>query len=743
MPAPRIPALLDQKQDIAFTFAAPAAAADMVVSAFSVSEHLFGLTDIRVTLLSAAPDIDLHALLDSPATLTVHHKYAGLRHFSGVVAQVERGVKGVHHTAYALTLLPALHRLDHGSDCRIFQTKSVPDIIKILLKEHAVTDVQWDLQASHLEREYCVQYRETHLAFLQRIAAEEGIWHHFSHGPNGQHTLIFRDTPQTVPPLPGQPRLAYNGTPSGDVKGVFCHHFSMHERLRATSTTQRDYTFKNPPYSLEHRQDKAEDNGSTADYALYDYPGRYKADGAGKPFTKTRQNAVRVDATTGEGTTTAIALSPGYQATLTDHPDPACAIAWHLLAVSHSGTQPQALGAGAGVGTASYSCSFTAMPARLPYAPPIPPKPLVDGPQIAHVTGPAGEEIHTDPHGRVTVWFPWDRHGARDETSSCWIRVAQNWAGAGWGHIAIPRIGQEVIVDFLEGDPDQPIITGRTYHAANVTPYKLPLHKTRMVIRSDTHKGDGYNELSFEDEVGRENVFLHAQKDQTLHVLDNRAKRVENNQVESVGANKSIDIGGNHQEKIGGSMNLSVGGGTGGALMGTLGAILAVGGADMAKGSAPTGNGAIGAFAGAIAAVGAGSESASLPANATFTAAGAHITEAGTQQQSAAAAIGSMLAAIMPMGGIVSTVIEKFKSTTVGLAVTEQIGLMKNTSVGHTMTTQVGDTKRTTVGTEYVVTVGKSQLIMKEDGSIRLLGDNLNITMTGPVQINGKTIDLN
>jgi type VI secretion system secreted protein VgrG len=728
-------ALLDQKQDIAFTFDAPAAAADMLVTSFVVSEQLGLLTTIRVTLASTNAEIDLHALLDSPATLTIHHKYAGVRHFSGVVASLERGTKGFHHTSYSLTLLPALHRLDYGSDCRIFQTKSVPDIIKILLGEHGITDVEWALDGTHKEREYCVQYRETHLAFLQRIAAEEGIWHHFSHGENGQHTLIFRDTPQTVPTLADQPTLAYNGTQGGAVKGVFCNQFTMHERLRATSTTQRDYTFKNPPYSLEHRHEKAEDNGSSADYALYDYPGRYKADATGKPFTQTRQNAVRVDATTGTGATNAIALSPGYQVALTDHPDAACNIPWHLLSVSHSGQQPQALGAGAGDGTSTYGCSFTAMPARLPYAPPIPRKPLVDGPQIAHVTGPAGEEIHTDAHGRVTVWFPWDRHGQKDETSSCWIRVAQNWAGAGWGHIAIPRIGQEVIVDFLEGDPDQPIITGRTYHAANVPPYKLPLHKTRMVIRSDTHKGNGYNELSFEDENGRENIFLHAQKDQTLRVLNNRAKRVENNQVESVGANKSIDIGGNHQEKIGGSMNLSVGGGSGGAILGTIGAVLAAGGTDMAKGSAQTGNSAVGAFASALAAAGALAETTTLPANATFETAGTHLTEAGTNQQSAAAAVGAAIAAIMPMTGIVSTIIEKFKSTTVGLAITEQIGLLKNTSVGHTMTTQVGKT--------FILTVGKSQLVMKDDGSIRMLGDNLNITMTGPVQINGKTIDLN
>lgn len=575
--------LLDQKQDIAFSFNALAVDADLLVSDFSVSEHLFGLTEIRVNLVSSRSGIDLHALLDSPATLTVHHKYAGLRHFSGIVVQVERGTKGFHHTAYAITLLPALHRLEHGSDCRVFQMKSVPDIIGILLKEHGITDVEWALQGNHLQREYCVQYRETHFSFLQRIAAEEGIWYHFSYGPGGQHRLIFRDSPQTVPTLADQPELAYNATPGGDVKGVFCHRFSLCERLRATSTTLRDYTFKNPSYSLEHRQERAEDNGSAAHYALYDYPGRYKVDDAGHAFTTTRQNATRTDATTGQGSTTAIALSPGYRFALTDHPDPACNTAWHILAVTHSGSQPQSAGADSGEDAAFYACSFSAMPARLPYAPPVPRKPVVDGPQIAHVTGPEGEEIHTDQHGRVRVWFPWDRHGKKNDTSSCWIRVSQNWAGAGWGHMAIPRIGQEVIVDFLEGDPDQPIITGRTYHAANLPPYKLPLHKTRMVIRSDTHKGDGYNELSFEDETGREQVFLHAQRDMDTVVGNDRRETVgathhltvgtdafehvkgfahrivAKNDYQQVDADVSLKIGGNRIEHIAGGQYSDLG----------------------------------------------------------------------------------------------------------------------------------------------------------------------------------------
>lgn len=558
----KIPSLF-QDQDLAFSFSCKGAAgSELLVHHFSVSENLFGLTQIDVELVSHEGTIDLHGLMDTPATVTVHHKYAGERCFSGVVAAASRGDSGHHRTMYQLTLLPTLHRLAHGSDCRIFQQMTVPDIIKQVLKEYGVADVAWDLTGEHVAREYCVQYRESHLEFIERIAAEEGIWYYFTHGQDGQHTLKFIDNHRIVPKCPDAETLEYNAMPSGAVKGVFCHQFSLREQLRSTAYTQRDYTFKNPRYNQEHTKQKAEDNGSADDYKLYDYPGRYKKDHAGKPFTQSRMESVRVDATTGSGTTNTPHLTCGHKLSLTDHPDKACNIAWLLLGVSHSGSQPQALKEEAGNGATTYSATFTAMPTRLPYAPPQKTKPLVDGPQIAHVVGPPGEEIYTDEHARVKVQFPWDRYGQSNEHSSCWIRVAQNWAGGKWGHVSIPRIGHEVIVDFLEGDPDQPILTGRTYHAVNQSPYKLPDHKTKMVIRSDSHKADyyGFNELTFEDEAGQENIYLHAQKDMTEKIENHHTMRVDRNHVQSVGHNRFSEVAGQDSHRIGGNMSIMVSG---------------------------------------------------------------------------------------------------------------------------------------------------------------------------------------
>jgi type VI secretion system secreted protein VgrG len=653
----------------------------------------------------------------------------------GIVTEAERGDSGIRRTHYTLILRPVFTRLDHGSDSRIWQGKTVPEIARDVLAEYGVVDVEWRLDASYAPREFLTQYRETHRAFLERILAEEGIFYFFEHGPAG-HKMIFTDAPLATPVIAAQPALAYNPRPGGQSRGAWVGHFAQRQRLRSSHYAMNDYTFHNPPAEMKTQAVGQELAGLAGQYAVYDFPGRYKDPGSvGAAFTRHRIESVRVDATTGQGTTNALHLSPGFQFALTGHDDAGANIRHRLLMVSHSGSQPAALEEDAGDGPTTYQASFVTQPGRLPYRPPLARKPLVDGPQIAIVTGPAGEEIYTDEHGRVKVWFPWDRRGAQNEHSSCWIRVSQSWAGGTWGSIAIPRIGHEVVVEFLEGDPDQPIITGRTYHATNKTPYKLPEHKTKMVIRSDTHKGKGFNELSFEDEAGRENIALHAQKDQTLKILNNRMKRVDNDQIESVGSNKSIEVGSNHQEKIGGSMNLSVGGGGPLGLFGLLGAVAAAGGQDALAGSEAVGNPIISKFVGALAAAGVAAEVATLGGNAGFSGAGGNRREAGAAQSSAGSALGSLLSAVMPMSGIKTTMVEKLVSDTIGLARTEQIGAYKNTSVGHTMTVHVGK--------EFIINVGKSKFVMDSDGNVTIIGTKFNFAASGHVQINGKVIDLN
>lgn len=729
--------VLSQDADLAFGFEAVKAPGAFVVRGFDGIEEIFEGYEIAVDLVSDRSDLDLHALLDSEAALGIYHKYDAPRFLHGVIAEIEKGEAGFARCFYRVVLKPALHRLHYHSDSRIFQNQSVVEISKTILQKNRITDIDWRIAFDHQPREYCVQYGETSFDFLRRIWAEEGLFFFFEHSDTN-HRMIVSDSPLSMPVLTAAPGLTFNATPGGMGRGFWVSRFRQVERLRATRRISRDYSFKNPPYNQQHSVGQYMPNGARGEYELYHYPGRHKDPGAGQPFNDHALEAHRVEATTATGETNNIQLSAGFIFALSDHPDAAANADHRLLRVHHQGHQPAALQEEAPADSATtYSARFTSQPARLPYRPVNPnPKPTVEGPQIAHVTGPEGEEIYCDEHGRIRIWFPWDRHGKKDETSSCWVRVSQNWAGGTWGHMAIPRIGQEVVVDFLGGDPDQPIVTGRTYHATNRPPYQLPEHKTKMVIRSNSHKGSGFNEISFEDETGRENIALHAQKDQTLKILNNRMKRVDNDQIESVGSNKSVEVGNNHQERIGGSMNLTVGGGGSGAgLFGVLGAIAAAGGQDALAGSETVGNPLISTFVGTLATAGAAAEVTTLAGKAGFNAAGQNHKIAGAGQSAAGSSLGALLSSAMPMSGIKTTMVEKLVSDTIGLARTEQIGAYKNTSVGHTMTLHIGK--------EFIINVGKSKLVMDSEGNITLIGTKFNFSASGHVQINGKVIDLN
>jgi len=756
---------LDQDQDLAFSFSG--AVGSFSVISFSAQEVINAPFEVHIELASDDPAIDLHALMDQSGTLGIHSKYDVPRYLNGIVTDVERRDSGIRRTFYSVTLRPMLSRLDHSTDSRHWQAKTVPDIVKEVLEEFAVTDVDWRFEGDHQSREFLVQYRETQRAFIERIMAEEGIFYFFEHSASS-HKMVITDAPLATPMIPAAPEIGYNPRPGGQSRGSWISTFHQRERLRSSAYQMNDYTFKNPPANMKQRHTAQEENGLSSEYALYDYPGRYKdPNAAGDPFTKHRIESVRVDATTANGVTNNIQLFPGVHFALTGHDDPKANCTHRLLSVSHSGTQPAALEEDAGSGPTTYSSSFTCQPARLPYRPPIMRKPMVDGPQIAIVTGPAGEEIYCDEHGRIKVWFPWDRYSAKDENSSCWIRVSQNWAGGTWGHIAIPRIGHEVIVEFLEGDPDQPIITGRTYHASNKSPYPLPDHKTKMVIRSDSHKGTGFNELSFEDEAGQENIALHAQKDQTLKVLNNRMKRVDNDQIESVGSNKSIDIGNNHQEKIGGSMNLFVGGGKASALAGSLAGISGMAQQASEKSANAMSNPFVSEFISGTTDGGSAGEALSLLQNNLFDAASRNRAVAGLEQLTHGAAVGALLSKVMPASGIKNTIVEKAVLDTIGVTRTEQVGMFKNTTVGHTQVTTVQDTQKNIIGNErhsevgkidtqkvgehlnvlvgntYSLTVGKSSITLHKDGTIRLRGTRIELDGQNSIRANSAIIDLN
>ncbi|EET5879604.1 type VI secretion system tip protein VgrG, partial [Escherichia coli] len=334
--------------------------------------------------------------------------------------------------------------------------------------------------------------------------------------------------------------IPWNPNTRTEVSTLCISQFRYSAQIRPSSVVTKDYTFKRPGWAGRFEQEGQHQDYQRTQYEVYDYPGRFKS-AHGQNFARWQMDGWRNNAETARGMSRSPEIWPGRRIVLTGHPQANLNREWQVVASELHGEQPQAVPGRQGAGTALEN-HFAVIPADRTWRPQPLLKPLVDGPQSAVVTGPAGEEIFCDEHGRVRVRFNWDRYNPADQDSSCWIRVAQAWAGTGFGHLAIPRVGQEVIVDFLNGDPDQPIIMGRTYHQENRTPGSLPGTKTQMTIRSKTYMGSGFNELKFDDATGREQVYIHAQKNMDTEVLNDRTTTVKHDHRETVKNDQTVTI---------------------------------------------------------------------------------------------------------------------------------------------------------------------------------------------------------
>ncbi|ENC0416574.1 type VI secretion system tip protein VgrG, partial [Escherichia coli] len=350
-------------------------------------------------------------------------------------------------------------------------------------------------------------------------------------------SLVLCDT---VRHLPESFEIPWNPNTRTEVSTLCISQFRYSAQIRPSSVVTKDYTFKRPGWAARFEQEGQHQDYQRTQYEVYDYPGRFKS-AHGQNFARWQMDGWRNNAETARGMSRSPEIWPGRRIVLTGHPQANLNREWQVVASELHGEQPQAVPGRQGAGTALEN-HFAVIPADRTWRPQPLLKPLVDGPQSAVVTGPAGEEIFCDEHGRVRVRFNWDRYNPADQDSSCWIRVAQAWAGTGFGHLAIPRVGQEVIVDFLNGDPDQPIIMGRTYHQENRTPGSLPGTKTQMTIRSKTYMGSGFNELKFDDATGREQVYIHAQKNMDTEVLNDRTTTVKHDHRETVKNDQTVTI---------------------------------------------------------------------------------------------------------------------------------------------------------------------------------------------------------
>ncbi|WP_447528674.1 type VI secretion system tip protein TssI/VgrG [Vreelandella sp. TE19] len=531
-----------------------AGASDIAVVRFTHRETLSQPFELAVEFASRAHDLSPADCLDQIATLTIWQDGEPLRRIHGIVSEFGRGDSGHRRTFYHVEIRPALWRLSLRQNSRIFQQTDPHSAINTLAGERSITDIGFATTRTPPPREFLVQYRETDLDFVERLAAEEGCFyfHEFENTEGGAHRLVFADDTSTLTSIGER---SYHARAGGTSPKRHLRKLRQVSRVRPASAALKDYSFKTPGYAQFHEQTASGLGGHAqrGDYEHFDYPGRYKQDASGKPFSRHRLDALRADATTAEAESDLPELAPGVCFTLTDHDVASFNDDWQVVSVVHHGEQPQALeedGMARGSATAEqtseqmtrYHNNVVIMPRTQTWRPTPNPKPRVDGPQVAFVVGPEGEEIHCDEHGRVKVQFPWDRYAEPNETASCWVRVSQGWAGSGYGTMAIPRIGHEVIISFLEGDPDQPLVTGRTYHASNIPPYPLPANKTRTVLRTQSHKAEGFNELRFEDEADEEQIWLHAQKDLDLLTLNDRSEEIKRDNTLHVYRDRTTDI---------------------------------------------------------------------------------------------------------------------------------------------------------------------------------------------------------
>ncbi|POY56405.1 type IV secretion protein Rhs [Pectobacterium versatile] len=538
------------------------AAGTFAVVDFRLDEGLNRPFSLSLSLASALPDVDFGAVLDQPCELMIWYEGELKRRVSGIVSGFTQGDTGFRRTRYQMEVRPALWRLGLRTNARIFQAQKPEAIIGALLEEAGITDYAFALRNEHAVREYCVQYRESDLAFITRLAAEEGMYF-FHEYEEGKHRVVFADDAGA---LTKGPELFFNLATQGLSEGEYVRRFHYAERVSTSDVELKDYSFKTPAYGLSHKKTSGELEHQRESYQHYDYPGRYKQDPSGKAFSGYRLDALRSGAVTSEGESNCAGLMPGNTFTLTEHPNTTLNAVWQTVSVTHVGQQPQALEEESGGEPTTMSNSFAVVKGTTTWRAAMPYNPMVDGPQIATVVGPAGEEIYCDQYGRVKLQFPWDRYGASNDQSSCWVRVSQGWAGGQYGMIAIPRIGHEVIVSFLEGDPDQPIVTGRTFHATNRPPYDLPAHKTRTVLRTETHQGEGFNELRFEDQAGQEEIYIHGQKDLNAlvendvvwHIKHDAHTDIDNERVTRIKANDHLTVENEKRDHIKGEHSLTV-----------------------------------------------------------------------------------------------------------------------------------------------------------------------------------------
>ena len=666
------------------------------VISFSGTEGVSRLFQFELLLACDSTSVSLGGVVGKPGLLTVTSE-GGARHFNGLVNRLEQRESGRRYTVYALSLVPGAWRLTRRVDCRIFQKMGARKIVKKVL-DAARVEHSFRSRGNQdpPERDYCVQYRESDWGFVCRLLEEEGYFYYFEHGPD-RHVLRISNDSTVAADLPEGAGLRHV-TPDSEMPGAE-HIFRLHmkEALCSGKVSLTDYNFENPSIDMGAAHNGPRD----LPLEVYDYPGLYQEQARGRTVSQVRLEEARARAVVFEGQSSAPRLAGGLCYKLDGHPrGDLNGKRYFVLRVEHHAEKTAGdLEGGALDDRCSYDNTFSCIPRDTPFRPPrVTLRPVVHGAQTAVVVGPSTEEIYTDKHGRVKVQFHWDRLGERNQHSSCWVRVSQLWAGQGWGAMFIPRIGQEVIVDFLEGDPDRPLITGRVYHAQNPPPYTLPESRTRSTIMSNSSPGGkGSNEIRFEDQKGSEEIYTHAEKDQNERVENDMSTWVGHDQRLEVDRDRDKEIHRDETTRVGRDRTEQV---------------------DRHETIAVTGN-----------------RDESVKGQETVTVRKDRVHTVSGNQQVTVRKDATL--------AVVKNETEKVglkKKLTIGSSYNARVGSRMDLRVGSDMTQKVADNMTLTVGNRLEIVCGATRLVMEKDGKVTLSGKEFIFKADGPFRTKARSI---
>jgi type VI secretion system secreted protein VgrG len=706
----------------------------LMIKDATVREELGRMSVMDLDLLSPDENLALDDLLGRGFSVELVLDGDKSRYFHGIVAECSQIGRLGRYARYSAKVVPWLWFLTRTSDCRIFQQKSVPDIIKSVFREHGTSDFEDSLSGSYSPRDYCVQYMETDFDFVSRLMEEEGIYYFFKHEQD-KDTLVLCDAAGAHSATPGCENVSYY-PPSDNVKREedTIDHWLLSHSMQSGKLTHTDFDFIKPRTSLLAQHSGA-GTYPKGDAEVFAYPGGYLTVGDGSKYAQRRLEALQQQHERAVGSGNVRALAVGALFSLENYPrDDQNREYLVVSSIHHFGGMD--FQSGVSHASADVTVTFEAIPSKQPYRSlSTTRRARVAGPQTAIVVGKAGEEIYTDQYGRVKVQFHWDRVGKRDENSSCWVRVSQAWAGKNWGSIHIPRIGQEVIVSFLEGDPDRPIITGRVYNAAEMPPYDLPANQTQSGIKSRSSKGGSpanFNEIRFEDKMGSEMLTIHAEKDQEISVEHDESHTVGHDRTKGIGHDETTTVGNNRTETVRVNEKITIG-------------------ANRTENVAVNETIAIGANRSIS--VGA-SETAGVALQRTHSVGVNETISVGAAQQ---VTVGGLQA--ITVGAMQTTNVGGNQSVSVGADRTIRAGGNQSTSVGGNASMTVGGDEARSVtgsrsssvskddtltvsknfainaGDSITLTTGSASITMNKDGTITIKGKDITIDGSGDINI--------